>query len=416
MITSLKKTYSSFPRTFWTVVGARFIDRVGGWLLYPFITLYVTSKFGVNMIDIGWVFTLLTATSIISITLGGAMTDRIGRKKIILFGLFASAFIAVPLGLTNSWMIFLLLIFMSGLLGNFAGPAYNAMLADILPEEKRAEGFSILYVSANLAVTIGPMLGGLLASYSFMWLFIFDCIFSSITAIILLIALPETKPQPKQGEQPEPIRTTLAGYFKVMKDKIFISLVFLLMLTMVVYLNMNTTLPVFLQRQFAITPQQFGYLLSLNAAMVVLFTFFITKITKRYHRMDMMVLGTLLYAIGFGMYGFTSTYIMFLVAMAIITIGEIISSPIYQAAAADFAPADMRGRYMAVLNWGFSISHAFGPLAAGYVMEKLNPNWVWWGGGIICILAAIGFGLLKRREDQAQNVDLPSTEKVVSET
>ena len=69
------------------------------------------------------------------------------------------------------------------------------MVADLLPEEKRAEGFGIMRVVANLAITIGPLIGGLIATRSFMALFILDAITSTVMAIIVLAKLPETKPE-----------------------------------------------------------------------------------------------------------------------------------------------------------------------------------------------------------------------------
>jgi len=80
--------------------------------------------------------------------------------------------------------------------------------------------------------------------------------------------------------------------------------------------------------------------------------------------------------------------------MVIITVGEMIVTPVAQAAAASFAPEDMRGRYMAVFGFQWAIPSLFGVLAAGLIWEHLGPNWVWYLAGILCLISIVGFWLL----------------------
>jgi MFS family permease len=162
-------------------------------------------------------------------------------------------------------------------------------------------------------------------------------------------------------------------------------------------MQMNSTLAVYLRDSHAVSEQGFGYILSLNAAMVVLFQFSITRWTAKYRPLVMMAVGTLLYAVGFGMYGLVSAYSYFLVAMVIITIGEMMVSPTSQALVARFAPEDMRGRYMAVFGFTWVIPMAVGPLLAGLIMDHGDPRWVWYAAGLVGLVAAGAFALLQRR-------------------
>ena len=99
--------------------------------------------------------------------------------------------------------------------------------------------------------------------------------------------------------------------------------------------------------------------------MVVLFQFVITRKISKYPPMFIMALGSLLYVIGFGMYGFVSAYLLFMVAMAIITIGEMVIIPVAQAYVGEAAPEDMRGRYSGVMGFSWMIPWMIGPLLAG---------------------------------------------------
>jgi len=396
----IRKIYSEYPRNFWIVIATLFIDRVGGALIFPFIGLFITAKFQIGMTEIGQLFTIVAIAGIFGSMVGGAMTDKFGRKVVIIFGLVTSALSALILGFTEDMNIIYFTGGIIGLFGNIGGPAQQAMIADLLPREKQADGFGILRIAFNLAVTIGPAIGGVLATYSYIWLFIIDAIASTITAIIVFFIIPETKPEVAPDKSGESILETLGGYFKVGRDVLFMAFMFASILMTLAYIQMNTTLSVFLRDVHGIPDQGYGYLLSLNAGMVVLFQFWITRRIKHLPSMMVMVLGTLLYAIGFSMYGFVSTYILFMMAMVIITIGEMLVAPVGQALVANFAPQDMRGRYMAMFGFSWTIPFALGPLAAGLIMDNYNPNWIWYGSGIVSMMAIAAYLFLHFRASE----------------
>jgi MFS family permease len=168
----------------------------------------------------------------------------------------------------------------------------------------------------------------------------------------------------------------------------------------VVYIQLYTTLGVYLRDTHGVPERAFGYIMSLNAATVVLLQFPIARRVSRYQPMMMMALGTLLYAIGFGMYGLVSTYLLFAVAMFVITVGEMVVMPVAQALVAKIAPEDMRGRYMAVFGFSWAAPQAVGPFLAGLVMDNADPRWVWYGALLVGLMAAGSFALLNRRVEQ----------------
>lgn len=397
MMRRLRSTFNEYPRNFWILIGSLFIDRLGGALIFPFFSLYITEKFGVGMTQVGTLFAFYAVSSFIGSLIGGALTDRFGRRTLMIFGLLASAATALVMGLARDFQSFFFLSVVVGAFADMGHPAGQAMLTDILPEPKRIEGFGILRVVANLAVTIGPAIGGLIASRSFFALFIIDAVASSITALIVFLTMPETKPE-KHADQPhESVFQTFKGYSVAIKDGIFMAFLGISAISVIVYMQMNTTLSVFLRDLHGITTQQFGYILSLNAGIVVLFQFWITRRISKYAPMILMTAGTLFYLVGFTMYGFTTTYLFFLVAMVIITIGEMIVSPTSTALVARLAPPDMRGRYMAVSGFSWIIPSAIGPLLAGLIMDNYDPRWLWYLCGILAAISVAGFYILHLR-------------------
>ena len=76
MFKKIKNTYSEFPQKFWILILASFIDSLGGGLLFPFYALYVTEHFNVGMIEVGLLFSFLSAGGIIGSILGGSLSDK----------------------------------------------------------------------------------------------------------------------------------------------------------------------------------------------------------------------------------------------------------------------------------------------------------------------------------------------------
>lgn len=392
----MSKLYYEYPRTFWNLVVITFIDRIGGALIFPFFALYLTSKFDVGMTDVGVLFAAFSLSSFAGSAIGGALTDRFGRKRIIIFGLIASSFSTVAMGLIGSFEAFFMLALFVGILTDVAGPAHQAMVADILPEDKRADGYGIIRVAFNLSVVIGPAIGGILAARSYLLLFLSDAAISLLTVVLIAVFLPETKPEAHPDTPQQSMGSTFAGYGRVLRDTMFMLFLGAVMLQVFTYMNMNTSLGVYLRNEHGTLESGYGYLLSLNAAMVVLMQFPITRRIDKYPRMLMMAAGTFLYAIGFAMYGFVSSYLWFMIAMVVITIGEMIVAPVSQALVASFAPEDMRGRYMAVSGFSWGIPYAVGPYLAGLIIDGPTPFMLWYAAGFVGILSTLGFLVLYR--------------------
>ena len=393
MINKLRSIYQEYPQTFWLVMLGMFIDQLGGALIYPFFGLYITSRYEVGMTEVGILFSIFAITGLVGSVIGGAVTDKFGRKGIILFSLVISAASMLLFAFAPSLRFIYLAGVIIGLLGHMAGPAHRAMVADILPEDKRIDGFGMLRVIANLAVAIGPAIGGFVAARSYTLLFIIDVIMSSITAVILFFLVPETKPEIKPSpegdiEEEETLLDTLSGYMKAFKDNVFMVYLLASIFYVMAYMQMNTTLPVFLRDIHGIPDSGYGIILSINASMVVLFQFWVTRRVKHFAPMKLMAWGMVIYAFGFSMYGYVSVFWLFITAMVIITIAEILVTPTGQAIVANLSPEDMRGRYMAVFGFSWTIPNAIGPLAAGLIMDQYDPRWVWYGAGIFMLLAA----------------------------
>jgi MFS family permease len=377
-------------------------------MLYPFFALYLTHKYHIGMTTVGLIFAIFSVSGFIGSALGGALTDRMGRRGVIIFSLILSSLSALGMGFAPTLAIFIAVSVIVGTLANIGGPAHEAVVADLLPPEKRAEGYGIIRVIFNMAVIIAPAIAGLLIARSYILLFIVDAVISLISAGIVLFVLPETKPQAHAHAKPETMKQTFTGYGRVFKDIPFVAFIGVTIMMTLVYMNMNSTLGVFLRDQHGLPAIGYGSLISINAIIVVILQFWFSRRLQKYKPMLMMAAGSLLYAVGFAMYGVVSTYVYFVLAMVVITIGEMIVSPFQQALVASFAPEEMRGRYMAVSGLSWGISFAIGPYFAGLILDSTNPNLLWAMCGLFGIMASIGFTLLNRTHHSREVLPEPA--------
>jgi len=392
MLKKLQTTYAEFPPLFWIIVVTLFIDSIGSTLLFPFFALYITQKFGVGMTEAGVLLGMSSLFGLVGSMIGGALTDRFGRRRLILFGLTFSALSSLSFGLAGNIRILYFLIVIVGLLSRIANPAYDAALADILPKTKQQEGFGITRVAFNFAWIFGTAFGGLIAARSFLALFLIDAFLSTMLMVILYVYLPETQPQHHdEDKKHEPFLKTLVGYRFVLRDLAYMAFTLAGMLFLLVYQQQYGSLAVYLRDIHHIRSQNYGVMLSIAGLEVVLFQIWISRIIRKYPPFLIMGIGTLFFVAGFTMIGFVQGVLLFMVCVTLITIGEMITFPTNRVIATNFAPAEMRGRYMAIYDLGWALPATLGPAAAGLILDNYDPNLLWYIGGMLCAVSALGF-------------------------
>jgi MFS family permease len=347
------------------------------------------------MTTIGLLFTLTSPIHLFSQVVGGSLADRLGRKIVMAISLFARGLVMLSFGLVGSLSSLISLLVLNNIFDPLFRPASNAVVADIIEPEKRAQAYSLLTVVMNLGAAIGPSMGGFVAARSYFVLFLCAALAYLLYFFIVVAFIRETKPQ--NSTTPEKKTQKMGeGWGMVLRDAPFLAFCLITILTCIAYSQMSTTFPVYLKENSGIGEAQYGQLIALNATMVVLLQFPITKIASRYGRMQMMALGAFLYALGFGVIGFIDTLPLFASSVVIWTLGEIVTGPVSTVLVAGMAPEAMRGRYMGVFGLTWGMGYGLGPTLGGAVMDDLGGRYIWYASFISCSMAAAAFLLLGR--------------------
>lgn len=171
----------------------------------------------------------------------------------------------------------------------------------------------------------------------------------------------------------------------------FVAFILISILTVTAYMQMSTTLSVYLIKFQHMSEAFFGALVMLNALMVVFLQFSISHWASKQPLLLIMIGGTAFYLAGFGSYGLSPSAPLFIFAMILITLGEMLVIPTSQALTSLLAPPDMRARYVATERLNWIIAQSLGPLAATAIMDRFDPRWVWYGCSIICAISIISF-------------------------
>lgn len=410
---NIDRTRKEYPRAIWTMTGGTFINSFGGSMVFPIFSLYFTEKFGISLAEAGMLGTLFVLGGLVGGPIGGYLTDRIGRKGIMIFSLCAEATFSMGMALAPNIPLLVIDILLFGLTVPMFWPASSATVVDLVPSNRRAASFGLLRVAQNAGVALGPVLAGVMLAVqrlpdgtlrpnAYLPLFVGDAVTSLIFAWIIARRLRETKPQVAAepvpvdpiGDQavskPQPSNGG-SGYGRVFGDSAFMIFVALYAVMGLVYAQMNTTFGVYIHRTFNIPQEHYTLMLASNALMVVMFQFQIARWVDEHDRSRMLALGAALYAVGFGLIGFVATGVLFEAAVIILTIGEMVMVPASQTIAADLAPTDMRGRYQAVYGLVGSLGFGIGPVIAGSLFDVGLGRWIWIGALILGLIVAMGF-------------------------
>jgi MFS family permease len=266
----LQNVYQEYPSAFWVLMTGTFIDRLGTNLIMPFLAIYVVQRFDAKITQVGLIYTIFAVSGGLGNFLAGALADRFGRRFTLLLGLVCAATARIALGLAPGFTGLYIAAAFAGLFGAIGWPAQLAMTADLLGAQKRANGFGIQRVVINSTFALGPVAGGFFGPrIGYLPLFILDALTSYFVAFAVFAKLPETQPK-KEGNVPaENFAQTLSGYRRVLQDGTFVAFVLISILTVTAYMQMSTTLSVYLIKFQHVSESCLGALVQGNAVMVV---------------------------------------------------------------------------------------------------------------------------------------------------
>ncbi len=385
---------SRYPRQFWLMFFGMLLSTVGASMLWPFLMLYVSEKLAIPLATAGGLTTLNATVGILSsFFIGGPITDRAGRKGVMVVSLIANGLAYLVMSRADSLPAFAILMSITGAVNPLYRVGGDAMVADLIPPEQRPDAYALLRLSNNVGVAIGPAVGGMLiaASYSIA----FYCAATGMVTYGLILALfaRETLPVGASLSRAESLR----GYAQIARDRRFMPFVGALILTQMCATLMWVLMAVYAKQQYHVPENLYGLIPTTNALMVVFFQVAVTQVTRWHPPLKMLTVGALFYAAGVGSVSLARGFGGFWLSMVIMTLGELIVMPTSSTYVAGLAPADMRGRYMSIYGLTWPAALGIAPVMGGYLGDTFGPVTTWYGGLVAGLLSVMWFIALHRR-------------------
>ena len=389
----------------WLLLFAMLAFRFRHGLYFPFSSIYFYNVLGIPLSLVGTGLAVFAAASVLSGLVAGPLTDRYGRKPLMLTALAGSSASFFAFSLVGDFAGYLAVSAAHGFVGwSMFEASRNAMVADVTPPGMRSRAYGLVRVGGNVGWALGPMVAGLLSAAAggsggiYPKLFVGTSVLTALVALILALTINESLPALKESTEgagpPRRLRRALS-------DGPFLVLLGVGVLLYYVFTQDWQALPVYAKNFVGVADGQIGFFLGANGLMVILFQLPVSYLIDRGSRVVALLAGAVLFALSSATLFLTESFLGILVAFVLFfTLAEMVLEVAGASLAAELAPPRLRGTYLGLFGACFGVACGFSPIVAGTLLEARLPALIWTIQLAAAASAAAGLGalaLLRRR-------------------
>ena len=349
-----------------------FIDLVGFGIVIPVLPFYAEgTKFGANPRQVGLLFASYSVMQLIFAPVLGRLSDRYGRRPVLLFSLLGTCAGFLILGFaTTLWMLFLGRIIDGISSGNIS--TAQAYIADVTTKEDRAKGMGLIGAAFGLGFVFGPAIGGVLSRWGINVPFIFAGSLAFANAMLLYFVLPETVTPDHPARASAATGRSWGQLFKSLRNVRLGLILTIYFLSIVAFSIMTASFSLFLMFRFGFDAFHNG----LVFAFVGIISAFIQggligRLVKRFGEPFLVIVGTFLFSASL----FASPFIgpaLGVIAILLIgaasAIGNALNAPTLTSLASKSASAHEQGTILGVTQSVASLARAVGPSIAAVLI------------------------------------------------
>ncbi|NQX68199.1 MFS transporter [Paenibacillus alba] len=346
--------------------------RAASSMSLPFLAIYLARHTSMSAVMIGVVIGMGALAGTVGGFIGGTLSDRFGRRIIMLAALFGWAFVFLGFSVVKLPVLFMLLNMLNGLCRSFYEPVSQALMADLTKPEKRLNVFSLRYMAINVGVAVGPLLGAFFATWSGALPFLITGIIYFIYAVTLYVLLIVFGIKKIEGEKKSPV-TFGSAWRVVHSDLTFRYYILGGIIGAIGYSQVMVTLSQYLEKSFVDGVKMFAILMSVNAIVVIVMQIPLTRLAEKYTPLAAIVFGNLMFAFGDVGFAFSHSLVWLILSMSIFTLGEILNYPAANMLIDKLAPDHMRGTYFGAQTLT-NIGHFMGPWVGGFLLVSYGGS------------------------------------------
>jgi len=366
-----------------------FVDLLGFGIVVPLLPLYA-ERFGAGPAVIGWLLASYLIAQAIAAPLLGKLSDRIGRRPVLIASLAGSAVSFTLLGLaaTLPWL------FVARVLAGLAGGSVSAAksyIADVTTPENRAKGMGLLGAGIALGYVFGPALGGLLTHWQVTLPYFVAGATSLVNCVSALLFLPAPPRSAARAGEDEDLHAWVYAGRLLMRPGLggYLWMVFLITLCFSLFTG---TFALLCQHRFRYTPAHIGGLLSFVGLMAALVQGgLIGPLVKKFGELPLAAAGSAMFATGLGLVPLAHGTALMLGALFLVGFGNSLNMPTLLSLISREAGAGEQGRALGVQQSLESIARIIGLVLGGVLFAQ--ADWTPYAGGAGLMALAMGFAL-----------------------
>ena len=379
----LASLIEGLPPTYWLIWTGTLINRLGGFVV-PFLTLYLTAQREIPVSQAALMVSLFGAGSFLAQLSGGELTDRLGRRPVMLMSFLITPIFMVTLGLARDLALISVCTFMVGFFTDLYRPAVGAAIADLVPPESRTRAYGYNYWAINMGAAIAPIVAGLIADYNYLILFVADALTTAAFGLIVFFGIRETRPVEAHHTSHVPLRERIS---QLKRAPILLLFSLITLFFGIIYMQGNVTLPLDMQAH-GLTARDYGIAIAVNGFLIILVTIPVSNMAAKWPRFETVAVAAGLLGLGFGFTALATNLPLFALSVVIWTLGEIAATSVGPTIIADLSPVELRGLYQGIFGAAWGLSYFIGPLAGGWVYEYWGSNALWVGCLILGFVVA----------------------------
>ncbi|PFD84883.1 MFS transporter [Bacillus anthracis] len=375
-------------------------------MLALIMIIYVNKMLNGNIIITMLIFGLQPLSDIVFTLIAGGITDKYGRKKIMLLGLLLQGVAIGSFVFAESVFIFALLYVINGVGRSLYIPAQRAQIADLTEQKQQAEIFALLHTMAAIGSVIGPLIGSIFYRTHPEYVFTVQSIALIVYASVIWTQLPETAPAMTKPTQKLEVSTPKQF---VHKHYTVLGLMITTLPISFFYAQTETNYLIFVKHTHLDFERILVFITTCKAIMEITLQVFLVKWSERFSMTKIILISYTCYTIAAIGYGFSATISSLFFTLLFLVIGESIALNHLFRFVSEIAPTDKRGLYFSIYGLHWDISRTCGPVIGAVLLSKLNGSILFY----ICACFLIAGGIMQALF--VQNVERNKIKKGISE-
>jgi predicted MFS family arabinose efflux permease len=395
LIFYIANSFKGLPTEVWLLSAVSLINRSGA-MVISFMTLYLTQALQFDIRSAGYVMSSYGIGSIVGAYIGGQLTDNYGYYKVQFWTLVGSGlFLFIAVWIKDFWLM-CATMFIFSLISEAFRPANSVAIKQHSTEETRTRSFSLMRAAVNLAISVALVVGGILASLGWHWLFYVDAITCLGAAFIVRYYLKEKQTPSVFSDKKAQKSVENSAY----KDRDYMLFVILTFIGATVFMQIMWTVPAFFKDIYGWNTALIGIMAAINGIAVLCIEMpLIFRIENKRAPMHFIRIGMLLYAISYLAFLLPQNWSISIAIfyMIVISFGEIFVMPFSTSWATKRAGNANQGQYMALYSMAYAVSNVIAPMMGTQIIAAFGYPTLWVVSALLAGITWFGFLYLERK-------------------